>query len=89
MQSNPYSLGDGVLGWFAISLLITVFWLIPYWRICSRTGLSKWMLLALLVPFLGWLIPWFIAFAKWPKLDLPYHTDLAQRTEKDEILTRP
>jgi hypothetical protein len=88
MESNPDNPGTGFL-WLAIVLLFTVAWLIPYWRICSRTGLSKWMLLALLIPILGWFIPWFIAFSKWPKLNPPRHTDLAQRMETNEIPLRP
>jgi len=51
-----------VLG-FAIVLAI------PYWKICDRTGLSKWMLLALLIRIIGWFVPWFIAFSRWPKVD--------------------
>jgi hypothetical protein len=39
---------------------------IPYWRICSRTGLSKWTVLVLFIPILGLLVPWIIAFSDWP-----------------------
>jgi hypothetical protein len=62
---------SGILGFLPLLLLIgaVVIWAIPYWVICSRTGLSKWMLLALMVPILGWFLPWFIAFSKWPKID--------------------
>ena len=50
-----------------IFVIFPVIWVIPNWRICSRTGLSKWLLLMLLIPVVGWFFPWFIAFLKWPK----------------------
>jgi hypothetical protein len=40
---------------------------IPIWKICDRTGLSKWLAL-LAVPLVGAAVPWIIAFSKWPKL---------------------
>lgn len=40
---------------------------IPYWRICSRTGLSKGLIAVLFIPFFGWAVfAWIVAFSDWP-----------------------
>jgi hypothetical protein len=53
---------------------------IPFWRICSRTGLSKGLVAILLVPVIGWLLLSYIdAFSGWPAMN-----SLSQR--RDHVL---
>jgi hypothetical protein len=41
---------------------------IPYWKICDRTGMSKWLLVLVFIPLVNLTVPWVIAFSNWPKV---------------------
>ncbi len=43
--------------------LITV---IPFWKICDRVGLPGPLSLLMLVPIANIILPFYIAFTKWP-----------------------
>jgi hypothetical protein len=65
----------GLLGFAAIGGFLIV---IPYWKICMRTGISPAFSLLCFVPLCGVFVPWFIAFAQWPRLPdagAPGHLD--------------
>ena len=48
-------------------LLIASIMVIPFWKICSRTGLTKGLVAVLFVPLFGWMVLiWIIAFSRWP-----------------------
>ncbi|MES2251542.1 MAG: hypothetical protein V4645_30030 [Pseudomonadota bacterium] len=40
--------------------------IVPGWRILQRAGFSGAWSLLVFVPFLGFLVPWVLAFVKWP-----------------------
>jgi hypothetical protein len=50
-------------------LLVTVIGFLtifPFWHIFKKAGFSPWLSLLVIVPFVGWLPLWYLAFAKWP-----------------------
>lgn len=68
-------------------------WLIPYLKICSRTGMSKWTVLIVFIPIVGWFAPWIIAFSDWPMLrsasqDRPQKGILYSDSEKEDFKRR-
>jgi hypothetical protein len=47
-------------------VMVPVIWIVPVWRIVSRTGYSgAWSLLGF-VPILNIILLWVFAFSKWP-----------------------
>lgn len=46
-----------------IMLLIVIF---PFWKIFSKAGYPGWLSLLMLVPFLNFVILFFLAFSEWP-----------------------
>ena len=53
-----YGMDSGHGLWVLLGLLIVI---VPFWRICTRTGYPGW--LSLLVPFANIALLYFIAFA--------------------------
>jgi len=50
----------------AIAVLIWVILIvIPFWRIFGKAGFSPWLSLLMGIPFLNFLMIWFLAFAQW------------------------
>lgn len=50
------------------SLFLVAILLIPYLRMLSRVGRSRWWALILLVPLIGFLVlPWIVAFMRWER----------------------
>jgi hypothetical protein len=41
----------------------------PIWRILRRTGLPPLIALAAFIPPLGFIVLWYIAFARWPRAE--------------------
>jgi len=51
---------------WTILLLVSLVWLVPFWRIVAKAGFSPaWVLLGL-VPGLNVLMLWVFAFSRWP-----------------------
>jgi len=50
--------------WIFLIVLIVI----PFWRLCSRIGQSKWLSLLALIPEAALILLWYIAFAKWPSI---------------------
>jgi hypothetical protein len=48
---------------------IAVAFLIPIYKIISRTGHSGWWCLIAFVPLLNWIFVWVFAFSCWPAVD--------------------
>jgi hypothetical protein len=48
-----------------IGALLTV---IPFWKICQKAGFPGPLSLLMLVPIANIILPFYIAFAKWPVL---------------------
>jgi hypothetical protein len=86
--------GMGVFLGLGVGVLAAV----PYWKICSRTGLSKWTVLVLFIPIVGLLMPWIIAFSDWPAVrpvrsagpmqDVPRKGVVYTQSEMDEFKRR-
>jgi hypothetical protein len=53
--------GFWAFGWVAAAIAI-----IPFWKICMRVGLSPWLSLLLVIPLVGWVFVYYLAFADWP-----------------------
>lgn len=60
MEMFPYGPMMGLV--FAIIIVI------PFWRIFSRAGLSKWLSLLMVVPVVNIITLYFLAFSSWPSL---------------------
>jgi len=54
------------LAHWLIVLVLVASWLIPGAIILKRLGLSRWWVLLGVVPVVGLLSLWLLAFAKWP-----------------------
>ena len=42
---------------------------LPFWFICRKAGLPPWLALLALVPLGGVILPFILAFIRWPALD--------------------
>lgn len=60
----PGFLGVWGLGWPIMAAIA----IIPFWRICTRVGLSPWLSLLLIVPFANLIFIYYLAFTDWPTL---------------------
>lgn len=58
-------IGLGVPELIIISFILML-GIIPAWLIFSKAGFPGWYSLAIFIPFVGWLVPFFLAFANWP-----------------------
>jgi hypothetical protein len=52
-----------VIQWLIAS---AIFFVVPFWRICKRTGLKPGLSLLTLIPGGILILLWVVAFAKWP-----------------------
>jgi hypothetical protein len=52
---------------FSLMIALAAMMAIPFWKICDRTGLSKYLVLLIFIPLIGWSVPWIIALSDWPK----------------------
>ncbi len=52
------------LGWPIVAAIV----IIPFWRICTRVGLSPWLSLLLIVPIANLVFVYVLAFGEWPAL---------------------
>ncbi|MFC1499779.1 hypothetical protein ACFL6T_02025 [Candidatus Zixiibacteriota bacterium] len=52
-----------IMMFVAFGALITV---VPFWKICERVGLPGPLSLLMLVPLANIILPFYIAFTKWP-----------------------
>ena len=50
-------------GWPLVMVAIAV---IPFWRICTRVGLSPWLSLLIIVPLANLVFLYVLAFGQWP-----------------------
>jgi hypothetical protein len=49
-----------------IAVLIFVV-VIPFWQIFKKAGFSPRLALLMVIPVVGWVLLYYLAFAKWPK----------------------
>ena len=54
-----------VFHWLII-LLVAFLWIFPLWKIIERTGRPGAIALIAIIPLLGLVLLWWIAFARWP-----------------------
>jgi hypothetical protein len=47
-------------------LIGAIIFIIPFWRICKRVGWSPWLSLLWVIPFVGLIFLYFLAFSDWP-----------------------
>jgi len=47
-------------------LVSTIIMIIPFWRLCQRAGWSPWLSLLWLIPLLGVIFTYVLAFSQWP-----------------------
>ena len=43
-------------------IIFSVIWIVPFWILLPKFGLSKWISLAAFLPFVGFILLWVIAF---------------------------
>jgi hypothetical protein len=51
-----------------LTVVLTAITVLPFWMISTKAGFPGWISLAMLVPVLNLLFPFFLAFADWPAL---------------------
>ena len=51
-----------------VSVATAALTVIPFWKICSKAGFPGALALLMLVPMANVVLPFYIAFAKWPAL---------------------
>jgi len=56
--------GISVWHWLIV-IVIYAIWIIPLYRICGRIGWAPAWALVALIPFLGVVLVWAIAFGRW------------------------
>ena len=49
--------------WWPAAAAIAI---IPFWRLCVRTGHSPWLSLLVVIPLVNLIFVYFIAFSQWP-----------------------
>ncbi len=56
--------------WHWMVVLIIVFMqILPVAKILSRIGWSRWLAILSVIPVVGWVFLWVVAYARWPKVD--------------------
>ena len=55
-----------------VSVGVSILTVLPFWKICSRAGFPGALSLLMLVPVANIVLPFYIAFAKWPALPERY-----------------
>ena len=56
----------GMNGFWGFSWLAAIVAIIPFWKICTRVGLSPWLSLLLIVPLVNLIFLYWLAFSAWP-----------------------
>ena len=51
------------------SLLGVILTIVPFWKICSKAGFPGALSLLMMIPVANIILPFYIAFAKWPALE--------------------
>ncbi len=51
-----------------VSVIASILTVLPFWKICSRAGFPGALSLLMLVPVANIILPFYIAFARWPAL---------------------
>jgi len=49
-----------------ITILFSALWIIPFWRIFPRAGLPPALSLMTVIPIVGIILLWVLAFKRWP-----------------------
>ncbi len=55
-----------------VSIVASVLTVLPMWKICSRAGFPGPLSLLMLVPIANLILPFYVAFARWPALPERY-----------------
>lgn len=56
----------GFHGFWGFGWIAAIIAIIPFWKICSRVGLSPWLSLLLIVPLANLIFIYWLAFTQWP-----------------------
>jgi hypothetical protein len=64
MQQTP-AFGEQVIIGAAL-VLVVVCYIIPFWRICAKTGYPGALALLMFVPLANIILLFFLGFSKWP-----------------------
>jgi hypothetical protein len=59
-------MGGLSIGGVLLALLVVALWVYPVWRIIDRTGRHPALSLFAIVPPLGLILLWWLAFTDWP-----------------------
>ena len=51
-----------------VAVMVAVVGVLPFWFICKKAGLSLWLSLIMIIPFGALVLPFVLAFIKWPAL---------------------
>ena len=69
---GPPLQGIGIFAFVFIAMFVSivgsVLIVLPFWKICSRAGFPGALSLLMLVPVGNIILPFYIAFARWPAL---------------------
>ena len=58
----------GMFGFWGFGWVLAIIAIIPFWRICTRVGLSPWLSLLLIIPLVNLIFIYYLAFTDWPAL---------------------
>ncbi len=53
----------GGLVWLLVMALVLV---VPFWKILPKAGISPWLSLLAVIPFVALILLWVVAFSRWP-----------------------
>jgi hypothetical protein len=63
---QDYGLGDYKVWHFALLAVLIFLWVFPLWRIIGKAGYHPALSLFAVLPALGLILLWWLAFARWP-----------------------
>ncbi len=68
-MAAPAAVGIAMIVFALFAAVIgAVLTVIPFWKICAKAGFPAPLSLLMLVPVANVILPFYIAFAKWPAL---------------------
>jgi hypothetical protein len=57
--------GASIWHWIIV-LLLSLGWIVPFWKILPRARISKWVSLIAIFPLFAIILLWVVAFKHWP-----------------------
>jgi len=73
---------SGPVELLVILFMVVLFTVFPFWMICTKAGFPGWYSLATVVPILNIFFIFFLAFAEWPALRIPFENRDAENQRR-------